>query len=359
LTIATLVGAAAAVPVGMWLDRHGGRALTSVGSIAGTALLALLSTVDSLVQLYLVWLGIGLASATVLYEAAFAVVIRWHPAPRRRANALLAVTVVAGFASSVFLPLTGTLVQTYGWRTAALILAAIHGTLTIPLHALMLRHTPTIPKPAPPHHADRPGATRRVAVHAALHDRGFWLLVLAFVTHAAALSALSVHLVAYLIAAGHPATFAATVTGLLGILSVTGRLATTGLQRRIRPTTVVAAIFAIQALAAATLPLISHSRTGAIVGVTGFGLGLGVATIARPALLAARYDTTSYATISGLLTVPMTLAKAGAPLAAAFLYGLAGGYAPVLATVAVACAIAATAVLAIGSLPPRGQPPTA
>jgi predicted MFS family arabinose efflux permease len=352
LTTATLVGAAAAVPVGIWLDRHGGRALMSIGSIAGTALLAAMSTVHNLAGLYAIWAGIGLVSAMTLYEVAFAVMITWHTAPRGRANALLAVTVVAGFASSIFLPLTGALVDAYGWRTAALILAAIYGTLTIPLHAVVLRRAPTARGDGASHRAADSEAARRAAVRRALHDGRFWLLALAFVVHAAGLSALSVHLVAFLIDAGHPAIFAATVTGLLGILSVTGRLATTGLQRRIRPTTVVAAVFAIQALAAAALPLISHSGVGAILGVIGFGLGFGVATIARPALLAARYGTTGYATVSGTLTVPITAAKAGAPLAAALLYGLTGNYTPVLVAVAIACGVAAAAVLAVGSPTP-------
>jgi hypothetical protein len=118
-----------------------------------------------------------------------------------------------------------------GWRTAALVLAAIHGTFTIPLHSAVLRRAPmaVTRAPSPPRARDS-SATRHAAVRGALRDRRFWLLALAFVAHAAALSALSVHLVAYLIAAGHPATFAATVAGLLGILSVTGRLTTTGLQ---------------------------------------------------------------------------------------------------------------------------------
>jgi hypothetical protein len=48
----------------------------------------------------------------------------------------------------------------------------------------------------------------------------------------------------------------------------------------------------------------------------------------------------------------MTLARAGAPLAAALLYGLTGSYTPVLAAVALACAVAAPAVLAAGSTQP-------
>jgi predicted MFS family arabinose efflux permease len=340
-TAAVLVGAVVAVPVGRWLDRRGGRGLMTAGSAAGTVLLAALSTVHTLAGLYTLWIGIGVASAMAFYEAAFAVVVAWHHTPRSRANALLAITVVAGFASSIFLPLTGALVDRYGWRTAVLILAVIHGAITIPLHAAVLRRPPRPTTSRSPRHDSE---ARRQAVRTALHDRHFWILTTAFVANAAALSALSVHLVAYLVELGHPAVFAATVAGLLGVLSVTGRLTVTGLQRRIRTTTAVAGVFTIQALAAATLPLIGPSTIGAITGVVAFGLGFGVATIARPALLAARYDTTGFATITGITTVPMTIAKAAAPLAAAALHTASGTYTPVLAAIAACCLLAATGI---------------
>jgi MFS family permease len=354
-TAATLAGALAAVPVGRWLDRHGGRALMTTGSLAGTLLLAAMSQVDTVPQLYAVWIGIGLACAMSLYEAAFAVIVTWHQTAARRANALLAVTVVAGFASSIFLPLTGALVQEYGWRTAVAILAAVHGLLTVPLHAGAVRRPP---RPLTPRADAGRTAARRRAVRAAVRDRYFWLLTVAFVAHAGALSALTVHLIAYLMDLGHPAVFAATVAGLLGVLSVTGRVAVTGLQRRVRTTTVVAAAFAVQAIAAAALPLTGHTTIGAIVGVTGFGLGFGVATIARPAVLAARYGTTGYATIAGLLTVPMTIAKAGAPLAAAALHTATRTYTPVLVATAIGCLIAAVGLAAIPA-PQRAPQSTA
>ncbi len=83
------------------------------------------------------FVAVGVASAMVLYEPAFAVIIRSTPA-ERRPNALLAVTVVAGFASTVFLPLAGLLNAHLGWRHALLALAAIHLATTAPLHALFL-----------------------------------------------------------------------------------------------------------------------------------------------------------------------------------------------------------------------------
>ncbi|WP_181958167.1 MFS transporter, partial [Nonomuraea mesophila] len=81
---------------------------------------------------------LGVASAMVLYEAAFAVIVAWFDATRR-ARALLAVTVVAGFASSIFLPLTGLLVEVYGWRPALVALAAGYALVAVPLHWLAVR----------------------------------------------------------------------------------------------------------------------------------------------------------------------------------------------------------------------------
>jgi predicted MFS family arabinose efflux permease len=334
LTCSVLAGAAVAVPVGRWLDRHGGRGLMTSGSVAASALLLAASQVHSLAELYLVWTSIGIASAAVLYEAAFAAIIATRP--RQPANALLAVTVVAGFASTIFLPLTGYLTDGYGWRTALLVLAAVHAALTAPGHAVLPRRQP----------AERAAPVRqRDVVRAALRDPGYWALAVAFLASGAATATVAVHLVAYLTELGHPATFAATVAGLLGVLSVTGRVATTATTRRVPPATATAAVFALQGVAIAALPVFGRSALGAVCCVLGFGLGFGVATIARPAILADRYDTTAYATLAGILAVPLTVAKALAPLAAAALHDATGDYTATALAVAALCALAATTLV--------------
>ncbi|GAA2466533.1 MFS transporter [Winogradskya humida] len=333
-TVSVLVSAALAVPAGRWLDHHGGRALMTAGSLLGTLMLVAWSQVGTLWQLYAVQIGIGAAAAASLYEAAFAVVIAWHT-PATRSGALLVLTVVAGFASTIFLPLTGWLVEQHGWRTALLALALVQ-FLTVPPHLLVVRAAPR--KPAP---ISRPAGLRQV-----LTDGGFWLLAVGFTAHTAAIAALTVHLVAALTAWGHSATFAATAAGLLGVLSVTGRLITTGLQRRFRTTTVVAVIFVLQAAAAMSLPLAGRHTGAAVAGIVVFGIGFGVATIAKPVLIAARYDTRRYATIAGTLVVPMTLAKAAAPLGAAALHATTGNYLLVFGAAALSCAVAATCIAA-------------
>ncbi|MET8835408.1 MFS transporter [Micromonospora sp. NPDC004540] len=344
LTASVLAGALMAIPVGRWLDRHGGRALMTAGSITATALLVAWSQVQTIGQLYAVMIGIGSTGAMILYEPAFAVIVSWFT-PDRRPTALLAVTVVAGFASTIFMPLTGMLVAHLGWRDALLTLAAIHGTVTIPLHALTIRTPPHVTPPtpaAPPAHAPRQAAAR-----AAMRDPRFWILAAALIAHGVATSTIGVHLVGYLTSRGHPATFAATTAGLLGVLSVTGRLVLTSARRRLPVTTIVATVFAIQAIAVLAMPLTAGSRVGAVITVTGFGLGFGIASLATPALLADRYGTTAYATIAGRLTAPVTTAKAAAPLLAAALLPH-GGYHLLLAAVTTACLLAAVGMRAVG-----------
>ena len=235
LTASVLAGAAVAVPVGRWLDRHGGRALMTTGSIAATALVLAWSQVRTVGQLYAVMIGIGLTMAMVLYDPALAVVVSWFD-ERRRANAVLGVILVAGFASTIFLPLTAVLVEHHGWRGTLVILAVLYGVVAVPLHAFVVRKPPLASGATPSTPEDRGRVVR-----AALHDSRFWFLAVAFVAHAGAMSAMTVHLVGFLASKGHAVTLAATIAGLLGLLSVTGRLVLTGAQRRIRLTTVVAA----------------------------------------------------------------------------------------------------------------------
>jgi len=314
----------------------------TAGSTLGTVGVLGWSQVHTVVQLYAVFALIGLASAMALYEPAFAVIVSIFD-DRRRANGLLALTIVAGFASTISLPLAGTLETRLGWRAAVGVLAGIHAIATIPLHALAL---PRIP----PRTGARCAGRRTSVLRNALRDRAFWLLVAAFVAQGAAVSIVAVHLVAYLITLGHPAPFAASTAGLLGLLSVAGRLLTTGLRRRYRTATVTAAVFALQGAAAAALPLVGRSTSGAVTCVVLFGLGFGLGSLSRPALLAERYDTSAYASLAGTLALPATLAKAGAPLAAAATFTTTGSYTAVMTAVAVSCLVAATALNVVGGL---------
>jgi hypothetical protein len=70
-----------------------------------------------------------------------------------------------------------------------------------------------------------------------------------------------------------------------------------------------------------------------------------VGTIARPALLAASFGVTHYATLAGLMALLTTVATTAGPLAAGLARTVTGSYTPALVAVAVLCAAAAAGLL--------------
>ena len=140
--------------------------------------------------------------------------------------------------------------------------------------------------------------------------------------------------------------FAAGAAGALGALSVSGRLVLTGVVRRV-PVAVVAAIhqFAVQGAGAGVRPVAGSTTWGAAVFVLLFGLGFGVGTIARPALVAESFGVARYATLAGLLGAVTTLATTVGPVAAGAARTTSGSYTPVLVALVVVCAMAAVCLL--------------
>lgn len=362
-SLAVLLTGLAAVPVGRWLDRHGARALMTAGSIAAVLLVLAWSRVHTVTGFYVVFAGIGLVSAAVLYEPAFAVVVRWFATQRSRA--LLAMTVVAGFASTIFLPASNALIAALGWRHALVALAGLLAVTTVAPHALVLRRDPSdlgLHPDGAPTSRPTPGSDRgrssslRATAATAVRDRRFWWLTIAFAANTFAVIVVAVELVPLLREHGHSAAFAATATGALGALSVTGRLVVTGAARRWPVGVVTSAAFGLQAAAAVLLLATGSTVAGAVGFVLLFGLGFGVGTIARPAMLADAYGTGEYATLAALVGVALTAAKTAGPITAGLTRTTTGGFGVVLLAVAAAAALSAVAVARAGALPaPAGK----
>ena len=350
-SLALLCAGLAAVPVGRWLDRHGPRTLMTAGSVLGSLLLVAWSQATSLWVYYLIMAGIGVAAAAVLYEPAFAIVATWFR--RQRGRALTVLTFFGAWASFVFIPLSAWLAQTLGWRSAVLALAGILAVVTIPPHALLLRRRPQdlglLPDGAP---ADAPAAQqaaateRSVPAHLALREAGFWWLTFAFAVSTFATVALTVHLIPYLIENGHSPTFAATVAGLFGLMSLAGRLTIGPLGDRYPRRWVTAGLMGMQVLGLGVLAL-APTVAGALVYVALFGAGSGTQTIMRAALLAERYGSEHYGSINGTLSLALTGARTLAPIGAGVLAGLLGGYTALLMVLMLLAAAGLVAVLRV------------
>ncbi len=134
-----VVSAAAGITVGRILDRTGPRNLMIGGALTGVLALALVGLAPNLAVFAAAWLLAGTAQAAVLYQPAFTVINRWYGPARVRPLTIL--TLVAGFASTIFAPVTAALCNAIGWRGTFLILAGLLGAVTVPLHARYLNRS--------------------------------------------------------------------------------------------------------------------------------------------------------------------------------------------------------------------------
>jgi len=346
-SLALLLAGLTAIPVGRWLDRHGPRLLMTVGSIVATLLVVAWSRVASLDQFYLVWAGIGLTMAATLYDPAFATATRWFE--RQRVRALTIITLIAGFASTIFIPFAGWLVQVDGWRQSLVILALILAVGTIAPHALVLRRHPEDlgmhPDGEPiSHRRAEPVRPPGVPVGQALRHASFRWLVVAFWLTTLSTIAVGVHILPYLEDRGYDATFAASVTGLIGAMQVLARLLLAPFGNRANPRLLAASMLAVQPLSLMVLLLV-RSTPGVFAFVVLFGAQRGLTTLVRPALLADLYGRAQYASIAGVLQFAVSLAQAAAPVGAGIAYDLSGSYEPVFWTLAAISAVAVVAVL--------------
>lgn len=331
-SIGFVVSGLAAVPVGTWLDRHGPRLLMAAGSIVGAALLLAWANVSSLLVFYAIWVGLGVVSAAVLYEPAFALIALWFR--RYRSRALTLLTCLSGFASIVYVPLSGWLVESYGWRQALVVLGILYLAGTLPIHGLALRHRPEdigeqpdgSMAPAEQTKTESRAGASSMTTAQAMRDPAFWWLTAAFSIGYGSIAALLVHLVPYLLDRGFDPAFAAAAGGLTGAMALPGRLLLTPLGDRVSRIALTVVIFLSPVLALPALLLVPGAL-GVYAFVVLMGIGVGTMSPARAGLMADFYGPAHYGAINGVMAAISTPARAAGPLLVGVFYDLTGGYA--------------------------------
>jgi MFS family permease len=310
-SIALLVSGVATPFVGSVIDRLGGRAVMSIGSLVAAGLFALLPHVTTLPQLYALWAGFGACMAATLYEPAFVVLTQVFGAQQRRA--ITVVTLFGGLASTVFWPLTQALVGWLGWKDAVLVLAAINLCITFPVHLLLL------PATGPQAGAAQPGSKAPLA--RVLRDPVFYALAAGFTGQMLVFSGMTVHLLDLLQAKGLTASDAAWVGAMFGPMQVAGRLLEFTLLRHMPATRVgVMAMWLLPVSIALLLAPFTSMAWFALFAFA-FGMGNGVITIVRGAIPRELYGSQGSGVISGALAAPSLLARAAGPMLAALLVG--------------------------------------
>lgn len=329
-SLALLVSAVVSPYVGKLVDRGHGPSVVQAGGLAAAGLLALWALVPNVYLSYLVWAALGLCMAAVLYEPVFAIVGRAVEHAGDRLRAIATITIFGGFASTVFLPLTGALVERLGWRPAVGVLAATLALTTLAVHRVsfgVLGRTGGAGARAPVPHVPTSG------------HPGLLPMLAVFTASSFAATALAANLVPALIERGLSPTSAAWFGGLFGIMQLPGRLVFAKNTSAVTPMTLLGTSMALQVTGLLTLAA-THTPMGIAAGVALFACGSGLATVARPYLVLVFYGQDRAGEMNGVFARPQQLARAAGPVSAAVLAG-AAGYGAVFAGLAVPLLIAA------------------
>src|SRR5713101_6583835 len=302
-----LLGGLAGFAVGALADRHGPRVMLVVTVVlAGTAF-ALVSTVNSLWQLYLlvgVLGGIGMSS---FYLLGTTTVTRWFGERRGLALALVLVGFNLAYISGG--PLAAWLIERVGWRAAYALLGGVCGLITM-LAALTVR-LPRADEAAEPRafatKATARGSAPSATLAEALGDPRQWYLNVAWLLLGALSLMVSVHIVSFAHDQG------ISLAGASLALTAYGTGATIRLG------------YVLQLLALVVLLGLS-SREALFGSLLVLGVGFAATDTMLAKVVPEVFGTRALGAILGVLNLGWRCGAALGPAAAGFLYDVTGSY---------------------------------
>jgi MFS family permease len=308
LSAALFLGSLFAPIAGRWADRFGAGRLMTAGSLAASLALAACALAPGRTSFVAALIAMELASCFVLYATAFAAIVQIGPVGAQRSITHL--TLIAGFASTLFWPLTSLLHEHLTWREVYLVFAALNLLLCLPIHAMLMRLSrkqrsamASTVSAAPNEHAPLDaGQIRMVSL----------LMLAGFAIEGFVLSAILLHMVPLLAVLGLGTT-GIMVSALFGPSQVASRLINMIFGGRLSQT--LLAVIAASLLAAGLLILVltSPSVPGIALFAILFGLGSGLTSIVGGTLPLELFGRAGYGARLGWVSAARQFSSSFAP----------------------------------------------
>lgn len=338
LSAALLAGGLAAPWFGRLIDRYGAGRMMSAGSLLAAAALGACAAAPNGAVFVAALIALELASNLVQYGAAFALLVQLQP--QGAARSITYLTLIGGFASTIFWPITSALHRQLSWQEVYLVFAVLNLVVCLPLHGWLsagLARSRADTSAAPlPVKGRLPDGRKRI---------GFILMVTGFALQSLVGAAILVHMVPLLSGLGLGAS-AALIGTLFGPSQVASRLINMGFGRNLSPVTLAVIAATLMPMGVAVLAWSAPSVAGAMAFAILFGLGNGLLSIVSGTLPLHLFGSEGYGKLQGKVTSARLVISATAPFALAF--GMVWvGVIPSLAIAIVAGALAVLAFLMI------------
>ncbi|WP_156892424.1 MFS transporter [Salaquimonas pukyongi] len=316
-SIALLASAVFAPVSGRVLDRLGGRLVLSAGTVLASLALAAMFFVETPIAYLAALIAIEAMATFVQYEAGFTAMTQIRQGKARAA--ISAITLIAGFSSTIFWPLCSFLLEHFTWQQVYLWLAAINLAVCLPIHLSLPRHEASRNPAAAAHEQPLPeplaGRDRTIALMA---------LALSFSAAGFVVVAVQAHLPRLLLETGYTVAAAAAVGAMIGPFQVGARVVEVLFGQSRHPLW-TALVCNIALLAGAALMFaFAFGVPAAIAFAVFFGAGQGLAHIIRGAVPLYLFGAQGYGRLTGNLGFFRILVTASAPFAIAWVSDVGG-----------------------------------
>lgn len=359
VTIMVGLGGLASPLAGRLLDTHGAARFLPVGPLAIGLGHLLIATFPTVAMWYAAWALFGVGMAFGLTLAVNTFLSRFVGRAARRQIGIVAL--LAGFAPTLFWPLTAVLEARFGWRGTLAIYAGLELLVILPLQ-LWIGHvwpdrtavpddedTGTHAQPAPAPLSPR---TRTIAIVA---------MVIAFTTQGFASWGLPLHVITLFQTLGLDHATAVSVAAASGAAAIAARGLEVGLGHRLHPLTTTGLAIAVLAPMLALLGSRMDPLTSAWIFILVWSGANGILGVLRVTLPLYLFGAHTYGTLMGRMSLPQNLSFAAAPAIFAVVIETSGPQGALwMAILASLTALVAAIVLARIAQPPRGAalPPT-
>jgi MFS family permease len=206
------------------IDRIGARKTLMIGGLILVVGLALSSTIASIWEFYF-WVGIVSAVGIALIGMVPHVAIISREFPQRRGTALGIAWAGGGVGIVLLVPVTSLMISDWGWSMAYIGLAVITALLVIPpIHFFLPAVSSSATEHAPARLPVEKHSGTEWTVKAALTNSAFWLLFIARTLASMGNQIIVTHQIAHAVDIGFAKIFAASIFGIMGVISIGGRI---------------------------------------------------------------------------------------------------------------------------------------
>lgn len=327
LSLSLMISALLAPISSRLVARYGGRVQLACSGLIVALGLLIVAVSETLPVFLLAWAVIGIGMAAGLYEALFSTLGALYA--ERAGRAIIGITLISGFATTLAWPLVAFAIEHVGWR-ATCVGYALLLVLATPLYLKVLPSGGKLRQVKGSTEQSSPPVDRRL----------YLLLIWIFALGAIIMTAISVQLVAVLQGLGYSLAAAIALSSLLGPSQVASRVLqmTAGKRHPIWTALVSAVLVSVGVL------LVAFAPGATAVGLLLYGLGNGLRAIVRGLLPLVLMPASQYVALMGRMSRPSLIGQALTPLASGYLMQHFGA----LGVLITLCSLAVINVVLVG-----------